>query len=172
MLSPLLLWLKALHLIAMVAWFAGLFYMFRIFVYHTENASNAEMAGVFKTMAERLYRIITTPALVATFLFGFLMLRTVGPREDRPGAGPGGLSRLHRLRAQAVCGRRRVPDLPTVPDAERGTDALLDRDRPAGGAPAGLDLKGEPPWAQRIEPGSWDWISPSGAGRWPTTSAR
>ena len=74
MLSPLLLWLKALHLIAMVAWFAGLFYMFRIFVYHTENASNAEMAGVFKTMAERLYRIIATPAMVATFFFGFLML--------------------------------------------------------------------------------------------------
>ncbi|UCE87078.1 MAG: protoporphyrinogen oxidase HemJ [Deltaproteobacteria bacterium] len=73
-LSPPLLWLKALHLIAMVAWFAGLFYMFRLFVYHTENASNPEMSAVLKVMAERLYRIITTPAMVATFLFGCIML--------------------------------------------------------------------------------------------------
>lgn len=70
------LWLKALHLIAMVAWFAGLFYMFRLFVYHAENADKPETAAVLKVMAERLYRVITTPAMVATFVFGLGMLVT------------------------------------------------------------------------------------------------
>ena len=69
-----LLWLKALHLIAMVAWFAGLFYIFRLFVYHAENADRPEVTAVLKTMAERLYRIIMTPAMVATFVFGLAML--------------------------------------------------------------------------------------------------
>ncbi len=49
------LWLKALHLIAMVAWFAGLFYMFRLFVYHVENRDRPETAAVLQVMAGRLY---------------------------------------------------------------------------------------------------------------------
>ena len=62
------LWLKAFHLIAMVAWFAALFYMFRLFVYHAENREKPETAAVLKTMAERLYRIIGTPAMIATWV--------------------------------------------------------------------------------------------------------
>ncbi len=69
-----LLWLKALHLIAVVAWFAGLFYMFRLFVYHAENAAKPEVTDVLKTMAWRLYRVITTPALIASFVFGLGMV--------------------------------------------------------------------------------------------------
>lgn len=69
-----LLWLKALHLIAVVAWFAGLFYMFRLFVYHAENAAKPEVTEVLKTMAGRLYRVITTPALIASFVFGLGMV--------------------------------------------------------------------------------------------------
>ena len=69
-----LLWLKALHLIAVVAWFAGLFYMFRLFVYHAENAAKPEVTDVLKTMAGRLYRVITTPALIASFVFGLGMV--------------------------------------------------------------------------------------------------
>ena len=69
-----LLWLKALHLIAVVAWFAGLFYMFRLFVYHAENAAKPEVTDVLKSMAWRLYRVITTPALIATFVFGLGMI--------------------------------------------------------------------------------------------------
>jgi putative membrane protein len=68
------LWLKAFHLVAMVAWFAALFYMFRLFVYHAENRDEPETAAVLKTMAERLYRIIGTPAMVATWVFGLAML--------------------------------------------------------------------------------------------------
>lgn len=68
------LWLKAGHLIFMVAWFAGLFYMFRLFVYHAENRDSPETAAVLKTMAARLYRVITTPAMIATWAFGLAML--------------------------------------------------------------------------------------------------
>lgn len=70
----LVLWLKAFHLIAMVAWFAGLFYMFRLFVYHAENAGRPEVAALMKHMAERLYRVITTPAMLGTFVFGVALL--------------------------------------------------------------------------------------------------
>ncbi len=69
-----LLWLKALHLIAVVAMFAGLFYMFRLFVYHAENVGKPEVTDVLKSMALRLYRVITTPALIATFVFGLGMI--------------------------------------------------------------------------------------------------
>lgn len=68
------LWMKALHLIFMVAWFAGLFYMFRIFVYHAENKDKPEVVAVLKTMARKLYKIITVPAMVLTFVFGFAMV--------------------------------------------------------------------------------------------------
>ena len=68
------LWLKALHLISMVAWFAGMFYMFRLFVYHAENADKPEVTAVLKGMAEKLYRVITTPAMIATWVFGLAML--------------------------------------------------------------------------------------------------
>ena len=68
------LWLKALHLVAAFAWFAGLFYMFRLFVYHAENRARPEVAAVLKTMASRLYRIIATPAMLASFAFGLGML--------------------------------------------------------------------------------------------------
>jgi putative membrane protein len=62
---------KSLHFIALVAWFAGLFYMFRLFVYHTENGDKFEVTQVLKVMERRLYKIITVPAMVATFVFGF-----------------------------------------------------------------------------------------------------
>ena len=67
------LWLKALHLIAMVSWFAGLFYMPRLFVYHTQT-SDAEGRARFSTMEEKLYRIIMRPAMIATVVLGFALL--------------------------------------------------------------------------------------------------
>jgi len=62
---------KALHFVALVAWFAGLFYMFRLFVYHTENRDKVQVTDLLKVMERRLYKIITVPAMVATFVFGF-----------------------------------------------------------------------------------------------------
>ncbi len=68
------LYLKAAHLIAMVAWFAGLFYMFRLLVYHAENRDSPEITTLLKTMERRLLRGIMTPAMVATLVFGISML--------------------------------------------------------------------------------------------------
>jgi putative membrane protein len=65
---------KAFHLIFMVAWFAGLFYMFRLFVYHTENKDKPEVTALLKVMARRLYKVITVPAMVLTFVFGIAMI--------------------------------------------------------------------------------------------------
>lgn len=64
-----MLWLKALHVIAMVCWMAGLFYLPRLFVYHA-MATDHETVDTFKTMERKLYRGITTPAAVATAAFG------------------------------------------------------------------------------------------------------
>jgi putative membrane protein len=67
------MWLKALHLISMVAWFAGLFYLPRLYVYHamSEDETSKER---FKVMERKLFYGIMTPAAVVTFIFGFWML--------------------------------------------------------------------------------------------------
>lgn len=67
------LWLKALHVIALVCWFAGLFYLPRLFVYHA-MAEDAPSRERFKVMERKLYRGIMWPSLVLTALFGLWML--------------------------------------------------------------------------------------------------
>lgn len=68
-----MLWLKALHLIAVICWFAGLFYLPRLFVYHAE-ATDALGRERFKVMERKLYRGIMWPSLIATVVFGGWML--------------------------------------------------------------------------------------------------
>ncbi|MGE0810614.1 MAG: protoporphyrinogen oxidase HemJ [Immundisolibacter sp.] len=68
-----MLWLKALHVIAMVCWFAGLFYLPRLFVYHVDCTTDAERAR-FEIMERRLYRAIMTPAAWVTVLAGLGLL--------------------------------------------------------------------------------------------------
>ncbi|MCB0348160.1 MAG: CopD family protein [Bdellovibrionales bacterium] len=68
---------KALHLIAMVAWFAGLFYMFRLFVYHVESKDKPDVVATLKVMSHKLFYYITTPAMFATFILGFCLLMQV-----------------------------------------------------------------------------------------------
>lgn len=63
------LWIKAFHIIAMVAWFAGLFYLPRLFVYHAGTQDETSLAR-FKIMERRLYYGIMTPAAIATIAFG------------------------------------------------------------------------------------------------------
>lgn len=67
------LWLKALHIISVITWFAGIFYLPRLFVYHatTEDAMSNER---FKVMEDKLYRLIMTPSMVVTLALGFWML--------------------------------------------------------------------------------------------------
>jgi putative membrane protein len=71
-------WLKAAHVVSMVAWMAGLFYLPRLYVYHCEVARGSQESERFKVMERRLLKQITTPAMIATFLFGILMAATPG----------------------------------------------------------------------------------------------
>ena len=64
-------WLRALHLIAVMSWMAGLLYLPRLFVYHVERPENGE---VFKVMERRLLRFIMNPAMIASWVLGLLML--------------------------------------------------------------------------------------------------
>ncbi len=66
--------IKALHLIFMVAWFAGLFYAFRLFVYHAENKDKPDCVAMLKVMEGRLYKVIIVPGMVLTWVFGIWML--------------------------------------------------------------------------------------------------
>ena len=64
-----MLWVKALHIVFVVSWFAGLFYLPRLFVYHAQ-ATDAATVETFKVMERKLYRGIMTPAMVLTLVFG------------------------------------------------------------------------------------------------------
>jgi putative membrane protein len=68
------LWLKALHLIFLVAWFAGLFYIFRLFVYHVKHRNESNMAAAYSVMERKLLYIIMHPAMFLTILFGILLI--------------------------------------------------------------------------------------------------
>jgi len=67
-----MLWIKALHIVFVVSWFAGLFYLPRLFVYHAQ-AEDAPSRERFKVMERRLYRGIMTPAMVLTLASGLWM---------------------------------------------------------------------------------------------------
>ena len=71
--------IKALHIIFVVSWFAGLFYIVRLFIYHTEAQEKEEnekriLSNQFEIMESRLWWIITTPAMILTFVFGTWMV--------------------------------------------------------------------------------------------------
>jgi putative membrane protein len=67
-------WFKALHVIAVIAWMAGMLYLPRLFVYHAGAAPGSEASETFKVMERRLLRAIITPASIATLVFGLLVL--------------------------------------------------------------------------------------------------
>ena len=68
-----MLWIKALHIIAMVCWFAGLFYLPRLFVYHAMSEDSASKER-FKVMERKLLRGIMTPSMIITLVFGIWLL--------------------------------------------------------------------------------------------------
>lgn len=67
-------WVKAFHIISMVAWMAGMFYLPRLFVYHADAEPGSELSETLKVMERRLLRAIINPAMVSTFVFGIWML--------------------------------------------------------------------------------------------------
>ncbi len=69
---------KSLHLIAVISWMAGLLYLPRIFVYHSQNNSEVKISEVFKTMERKLYFYIMTPAMTLSWLFGLLLIHSIG----------------------------------------------------------------------------------------------
>ena len=71
-------WIKALHIISMVAWMAGLFYLPRLFAYHAGVETGSATSETFKIMEKRLLTLIMNPALLGTFIFGGLLLSVPG----------------------------------------------------------------------------------------------
>ena len=68
---------KSLHLIAVISWMAGLLYLPRIFVYHAESDHTSQKT-IFKTMERKLYNYIMMPAMLLSWLFGVLLIHSVG----------------------------------------------------------------------------------------------
>jgi len=71
-------WIKALHIVAVVAWMAGLLYLPRLFVYHADSAAGSDKSETFKVMERRLLRGIMLPAAAMTVLFGAALAATPG----------------------------------------------------------------------------------------------
>ena len=72
-------WIKSLHLISVISWMAGLFYLPRIFVYHVERSNgNDQINDVFLVMEKKLHSFIMTPAMIVSWICGFLLAATPG----------------------------------------------------------------------------------------------
>lgn len=72
-------WVKSLHVVSVIAWMAGLFYLPRLFVYHVEQgAQSGAMDTLFQTMEYKLLRVIMNPAMIATWVFGLCLVFTPG----------------------------------------------------------------------------------------------
>ena len=72
---------KSIHLIAVIFWIVGLLYLPRIFVYHSEaveNNKSEDLMSTFKVMERRLFIYIMNPAMIASWIFGFLLIHTIG----------------------------------------------------------------------------------------------
>jgi putative membrane protein len=69
---------KILHIVAVISWLAGLLYLPRIFVYHTQVATGSETDKIFQTMERKLLRYIMNPAMILTFIFGLYLANEIG----------------------------------------------------------------------------------------------
>ena len=72
-------WIKALHIMAVISWMAGLFYLPRLFVYHVEQAGTVAGAGaIFEVMEAKLLRVIMRPAMIVSWVCGLILVLTPG----------------------------------------------------------------------------------------------
>jgi putative membrane protein len=69
-----ILWVKALHVIAVIAWMAGMLYLPRLFVYHADAPKGSDVSETFKVMERRLLKAIATPSMIFVFLTGFTLV--------------------------------------------------------------------------------------------------
>jgi len=79
------LWIKALHIISVIAWMAGMLYLPRLFVYHCDAAPGSEKSETFKVMERRLLRAIINPAMMAALAFGIVLLLNLGADQWKDG---------------------------------------------------------------------------------------
>src|SRR3974390_3497260 len=93
-------WIKALHVIAVIAWMAGMLYLPRLFVYHCEAPKGSPQSETFKVMERRLLKAIINPAMIATWLFGLWLVWSGGlyrepwfPAKFKLGLGKWGVLR-------------------------------------------------------------------------------
>jgi putative membrane protein len=77
-LAPFYLWTKSFHVISVIAWMAGQLYLPRLYVYHCEVARGSLESERFKVMERKLFKGIVNPAMIATFVFGILLILTPG----------------------------------------------------------------------------------------------
>lgn len=77
-LQPYYLWIKTAHIVSVVSWMAGLFYLPRLFVYHKQAAEKGEAAKLFEIMEKRLYKIIMVPAMHLSLFFGIILVTIPG----------------------------------------------------------------------------------------------
>ena len=75
-------WIKALHVISVIAWMAGMLYLPRLFVYHSEAAVGSQVSELLKTWEKNLLRRIVNPAMIGTWIFGLTMAYVTGAYED------------------------------------------------------------------------------------------
>ena len=72
-------WILSLHIVSVISWMAGMFYLPRLFVYHAETAPvGSEQSEIFKVMERKLIRAIINPAMMATWIFGLCLVFTPG----------------------------------------------------------------------------------------------
>ena len=69
---------KSLHLISVISWMAGLLYLPRIFVYHSQNSTQQIISEVFKVMEKKLFFYIMTPAMILSWVFGLILIHEIG----------------------------------------------------------------------------------------------
>lgn len=72
------LWVKSLHVISIIAWMAGLLYLPRLFVYHTQAPLGSPQSETFKVMERKLLRLIMNPAMIASWIFGIWLIVILG----------------------------------------------------------------------------------------------
>ncbi len=78
----LILWVKAAHIFAVIAWMAALLYLPRLFVYHSTVETGSDQSETFKTMEQRLLRVIATPSMIATWVLGIWLASLFGVWSD------------------------------------------------------------------------------------------
>lgn len=74
-------WIKVLHIISFISWFAGLFYLPRLYVYHVENSDHEHTRKTLETMEYKLLKFIMNPAMIATWVFGLGLIHYAGTAE-------------------------------------------------------------------------------------------